>query len=160
MFGEQRIRKQLTDGSDPAASSSPLSVYCIFSLVPPRTPQHNLCRLSCLVLFLSVSLALHPQASASQSILAWRLTGGMNTSQLAIHTPPPLPHPRPSTLPFLRDPSLSTYLKVRISCILIGVSIFRSPSLSFLWLWISGILQTSNNNKTAPPLPTSSFSPF
>lgn len=64
------------------------------------------------------------------------------------HFQPPLLPPPPS--PFLQDPSLSTYLKVRISCILIGVSIFLSPPLP-LWLWISGILQTNNNNKTTPP---------
>lgn len=81
----------------------------------------------------------------------------MHPPSLSLSPPPLLPF----TSPFLQDPSLSTYLKVRISCILIGMSIFRSPPPSFLWLWISSILQTNNNNKTTPsPPPHQLLFPF
>lgn len=106
--------------------------------------------------FSSVSLALRPQACASQSILAWRLTGGMNTSQLAIHASSPSFSPSPP-LPFLQDPSLSTYLKVRISCILIGMSIpHLHPPPSFFPLtldqWHPSNKQ-QQQNCPPPPLP-------
>lgn len=117
----------------------------------------------CLPHILSFSVSLRPQAVASQSILAWRLTWGMNTSQLAIHAPPlPFSPPHtitpllPSSVPFLQDPSLSTYLKLWISCILIGVSIFLSPPhlpLFFDFGSVASFKQTTTTKQPTPPSP-------
>lgn len=87
------------------------SIYCIF------LSSSFLCTTSVafLVVFssFSVSLTLCPQACASQSILAWRLTGGMNTSQLAIHASPPLFLSHPSLLP-----STSHFSKIPLSALI------------------------------------------
>lgn len=71
---------------------------------------------------------------------------------------PSLPPPPPSTVPFLQDPSLSTYLKVRISCILIGMSIFLSPSSLLLFFdfgSVASFKQTTTTTTTEPPPPPS-----
>ena len=91
----------------------------------------------------------------------------ITTSHPCIHPPstplltpslPASPLPPPSTVPFLQDPSLSTYLKVRISCILIGVSIFLSPSSLLLFFdfgSVASFKQTTTTTTEPPPLPAS-----
>lgn len=70
------------------------------------------------------------------------------------------PYPPNYHIPFLQDPSLSTYLKVRISCILIVMSIFLPPPLFFFSLTLDRWHPSNNNNNNPPPSPFTSFSHF
>lgn len=165
MFASRRMASRLVCDvcvDVAAASSLPRSIYLQYFLSFFLPRSHSLS---------SLSVSLRPQACVSQSILAWRLTWGVNTSQLAIHAstlPPPLSshhHSQPPPSSPLHCPisprSLSQHLSQSSDLMHFNRHVYLPLALlspSLLWLWISGILQTNNNNNNrtspAPPPPS------